>query len=256
MEKIKNKLCRGCFRELLINAFGACVKSGKTYYNSRCKTCCKNNIHRQSQSELDMQSGYKICIKCKLKKDISHFNFDSKHNIYRTKCKECKHSEYTPIPYQYEIDIKNGYKICTKCKAKKDLSRFTRPASLNGSYYPHCKDCRREYVLDRLHSNVQFRLKQTLSKRIWHSLKNKNIQKSKRTMELIGCDIPFLIKYLELQFKPGMTWDNYGKWHVDHIRPCISFDLQDTVQQKKCFHYTNLQPLWAYDNLSKGDKLI
>jgi hypothetical protein len=75
-------------------------------------------------------------------------------------------------------------------------------------------------------------------------------------MELIGCDVPFLLKYLESKFSNGMTWNNYGKWHVDHIKPCNSFDLQDIIQQKKCFHYTNLQPLWAYDNLSKGDKVI
>ena len=75
-----------------------------------------------------------------------------------------------------------------------------------------------------------------------------------RTMKLIGCDIPHLIKHLESNFKDGMTWDNYGKWHVDHIQPCISFDLEDINQQKKCFHYTNLQPLWAKENWLKGDK--
>ena len=60
--------------------------------------------------------------------------------------------------------------------------------------------------------------------------------------------------HLEAQFKPGMTWDNYGLkgWHVDHIRPCASFDLRDPEQQRRCFHYTNLQPLWAEENLKKG----
>ena len=51
-----------------------------------------------------------------------------------------------------------------------------------------------------------------------------------------------------------MSWGNYGKWHVDHIRPCASFNLVNEEEQKKCFHYTNLQPLWAKDNLSKGSK--
>lgn len=55
-----------------------------------------------------------------------------------------------------------------------------------------------------------------------------------------------------------MTWANYGKsgWHIDHIKPCASFDLSDPDQQKACFHYSNLQPLWAFDNLSKGAKLV
>ena len=62
--------------------------------------------------------------------------------------------------------------------------------------------------------------------------------------------------HLEKQFQPGMSWDNHGYdgWHVDHIRPCASFDLTDEEQVRKCFHYTNLQPLWAKDNLRKGSE--
>ena len=73
-------------------------------------------------------------------------------------------------------------------------------------------------------------------------------------MKLIGCSIESLKNYLEKQFKKDMTWHNHGLygWHIDHIRPCISFDLIKKSEQKKCFHYTNLQPLWAKENLSKG----
>ena len=63
------------------------------------------------------------------------------------------------------------------------------------------------------------------------------------------------MKHLQNQFKPGMTRDNYGLWHVDHIIPCASFDLTKLSEQEKCFHYTNLQPLWAIDNIKKGAKL-
>jgi hypothetical protein len=66
-----------------------------------------------------------------------------------------------------------------------------------------------------------------------------------------------LFKHLESKFTEGMSWSNYGYkgWHVDHIKPCASFDLSDPEEQKKCFHYTNLQPLWWYDNFKKGAKL-
>ena len=76
------------------------------------------------------------------------------------------------------------------------------------------------------------------------------------TINLLGTTVPNVIKYLEKKFKPGMTWENHGKWHIDHIRPCAHFDLTDTKQQLECFHYTNLQPLWAFDNMSKGAKII
>ena len=78
------------------------------------------------------------------------------------------------------------------------------------------------------------------------------------SINLLGDSILNVVKYLEKQFKPGMTWQNHGRdgWHIDHIIPCASFDLTDLEQQKKCFHYTNLQPLWALDNLSKGAKII
>ena len=77
-------------------------------------------------------------------------------------------------------------------------------------------------------------------------------KKSANTMVQLGCSRSFLLRHLKHQFLPGMTWDNYGEWHIDHIRPCASFDLTDPEQQKQCFHYTNLQPLWAVDNLRKG----
>ncbi len=78
--------------------------------------------------------------------------------------------------------------------------------------------------------------------------------KSAKTMVLIGCTREELMAHLESLFTDGMTWENYGRagWHVDHKRPCASFDLTDPEQQGACFHYTNLQPLWAVDNLSKG----
>lgn len=80
--------------------------------------------------------------------------------------------------------------------------------------------------------------------------------KAARTTELLGCDRETFIAHIEKRFKPGMTWDNWSMhgWHVDHVRPLISFDLNDPEQQKAAFHYTNLQPLWAVENILKGGK--
>ena len=78
--------------------------------------------------------------------------------------------------------------------------------------------------------------------------------KGGRAIELLGCSIDELKKYLETQFKPGMSWDNWSQdgWHIDHITPISFFDLAGSMQQKRCFNFINLQPMWAKENLSKG----
>ncbi len=78
--------------------------------------------------------------------------------------------------------------------------------------------------------------------------------KSGTIIGLLGCDILTLKQHLANKFTEGMSFDNYGTWHIDHIKPCISFDLSKEEEQKECFHYTNLQPLWAHDNLTKPRK--
>jgi hypothetical protein len=105
----------------------------------------------------------------------------------------------------------------------------------------------------RFQHDMHFRLKKLLSCRIRSALKG--INKLDTTKNLLGCSIVYLRKYLKEQFKPGMSWDNYGKWHIDHIKPCVSFDLSIPEEQRKCFYYKNLQPLWAKENQSKGGKL-
>lgn len=122
------------------------------------------------------------------------------------------------------------------------------------------KKARRAYEADKLENDISFYIKQVLKKRVNYALKTDagSIKKAGNFAELTGLDRKSLVIYLETLFKPGMTWENYGVhgWHIDHIKPCASFDLTDPEQQKQCFHYTNLQPLWAKDNLSKGAKIM
>lgn len=97
------------------------------------------------------------------------------------------------------------------------------------------------------------KLTSRLRRRVRHALARK--AKSKGTLKLLGCDGETLMKHLESLFKPGMSWLNRGSvWHIDHIRPCATFDLLKVSEQRKCFHYTNLQPLFAKENLKKGKK--
>lgn len=110
------------------------------------------------------------------------------------------------------------------------------------------------YARQRGRDDPQYRIRNALRGRVRSAVVAASATKSARTFTLIGCAIEQLKTHLESLFQPGMSWANYGKngWHIDHIRPCASFDLMDPEQQRLCFHYTNLQPLWWRDNCVKG----
>ncbi len=115
-----------------------------------------------------------------------------------------------------------------------------------------------EWERNYLAENINARIAKYIRSRVNTALKPKLGRKFNSSKELIGLNIDELKQYLESKFTEGMNWDNYGRkgWHVDHIRPCASFDLTDPEQQKQCFNYTNLQPLWAIDNLRKHKKYV
>ena len=117
---------------------------------------------------------------------------------------------------------------------------------------------REEYLKKRRKTDDLFKIIQNLRGRVKSVLKTQNAKKFKKTLDLIGCTPEFLKHYLESKFQEGMSWENYGKfgWHIDHIIPCSSFNMLLEEDQKKCFHYTNLQPLWWLDNLKKGNKIV
>jgi hypothetical protein len=128
------------------------------------------------------------------------------------------------------------------------------------AYRQRTKDERREYrrqwQANRMAVDPSFRLRSNLASLINTAIRKQFGAKASRTNTLIGCTITQLRQHLEAQFTDGMSWENYGRngWHIDHIRPCASFDLTDAEHQRQCFHYTNLQPLWAADNIRKGAK--
>ena len=109
------------------------------------------------------------------------------------------------------------------------------------------------YCLKRYSTDIKYKLKKNLQRRIIHAIKGET--KSASTMKLIGCTINELIIHLEKKFTKRMSWSNYGKWQIDHIIPCSRFNLIESSEQEKCFNYKNLQPLWKEDNLEKSNKL-
>ena len=113
---------------------------------------------------------------------------------------------------------------------------------------------KRKYDKEKRQTDPAYRLQCNLRSRIQQALKSTK-RHSNRTMKWTGCTIEFLKGWLESRFQPGMSWDNYNRhgWHVDHIIPCDFFDLTNLEEAHQCFHYSNLQPLWADDNLRKSN---
>jgi hypothetical protein len=192
----------------------------------------------------------KICSKCKIEKLESQFYKRINNRLYSC-CKEC-----------YKINLKKYYKTHkSEIKKYKQVYQQTNKIKIRNKKQINYqinkyKILKRNklYAQNKLKNNPYFRLIHNLRRRMLHALKGKN--KSAHTQELLGCDINTLHQYLESKFQLGMTWENQGfhGWHVDHIRPCSSFNLSDPIQQRVCFHFTNLQPLWAEDNLKKSNK--
>lgn len=101
----------------------------------------------------------------------------------------------------------------------------------------------------------QYAIASKLRSRVLSAVRSQGGKKAGSTMKLVGCSTSELISHLEGQFQPGMTWENHGSWHIDHKKPCASFNLVDPEEQRRCFHFSNLQPLWGVDNLKKGSKI-
>jgi hypothetical protein len=110
-----------------------------------------------------------------------------------------------------------------------------------------------EYSRNRRRNNPLYKLKNILRTRIYYFLKSKKFIKNKNTEEIIGCSYINFKEYLELLFKDNMSWENHGEWHIDHIIPLDSAENEEDII--KLCHYSNLQPLWANENLIKSNKI-
>jgi hypothetical protein len=149
----------------------------------------------------------------------------------------------------------NKDKINPRLKAWRSINR-EREKAQQKVYRKNNRDKIREIEKQSYanNKNINLKLSRSLRARLRSALKRNT--KSGSAVKDLGCTIDEFKIYLESKFQPGMAWDNYGYhgWHIDHIKPLASFDLSDRKQLLEACHYTNLQPLWAVDNLAKGDK--
>jgi hypothetical protein len=236
----------------------------------------------------------KICSKCKEEKNTSEFYLNPNNNKLRASCKICfsnickkyreknkekvkKYHEQYRITNQeiikekgriYREKNQEQIKIRQKETSKKYYQKNkevaierSRNFRLNNPNYS--KDYRErnpnysnEYRKKRITEDPLFKLSYSVRSRLHIFFTKNNITKKSKTFDFVGCSPEFLKEHIEKQFKDGMNWENYGRngWHIDHIIPLSSAKNEEEIY--KLCHYTNLQPLWANDNLSKGSKIL
>lgn len=173
-------------------------------------------------------------------------------------CSQCGKAYDSNTLYFYADNSKiDGLR--PNCKICHNIYLPRKTTRRNGVYnpQPHAQflNTVRIYERNKRKNDPVYRLKKSCRTRVNQALKG-GFYKFDKTFTLIGCSPEFLKSHLESQFQAGMSWENYGKWHVDHVKPCASFNLSAQEEQLKCFHYSNLQPLWAEDNIKKRDKEI
>lgn len=204
------------------------------------------------------------CTKCKINKPLNIKYFKKgKKNIYgfRPICKEC-----TRIEQQiYRQKNKNTLiqkrrlhytKIQDKVKLWNSISKKNKKIKmlLDLDFSLKIKKTYNERHMYRYRNDVLYKLRHRLRGRLRQVLK-KQIKKSK-FFDYIGCSLEELKIHIEKTFKPGMKWENHGEWHIDHIIPLTAFDLSINEELLKACHYSNLQALWAKDNIKKSNKII
>ena len=248
------KICTICNNEKVINEYYK-SKQGKNGIYSQCKECYKERARQWNKNNKEkvriQNKKYRIKniekikelskeyrktneIRIKERKDKWYNEHKEKVNKRRRKYREDNGNQVREGGRKYYANNKDRYRKSIE-KRKDKINQYQRNKRI---------------------TDINFKIKDNLRRRINAVINGSS--KSKPTLELLGCEIDVFKHFIEKKFAKEMNWDNYGRtgWHIDHIIPCSYFDLSKESEQKKCFHYTNLQPLWARDNIIKGDKII
>jgi len=275
------KICSKCKIEKSLNEFY--FNTNHNRHSAQCKICEKENrkIHRLNNIEKYKTKDKEYYDKNKeILNEKNRQRWEKNKNKYSLTAKKWREEnrEYN-LKKQKEYYENNKEKMSEynkergkkyynenkeKCnnRSKKNyennkesyLIRNKLNKEKNRDYY---RKLFRTWISNKRKTDEEFKIKCAYRNRIRLLIKTQKMKKLNHYIDLLGCTIGELKIHLESQFTDGMNWDNYGKygWHIDHIKPCASFDLTDPEEQKKCFHYSNLQPLWWIDNLKKGSKI-
>jgi hypothetical protein len=279
---VSEQKCKTCFLYKSISEF----KENKKGITLNCILCLeKKNVRKKKRINIITPTDSKVCPRCNVIKSLDKFK-ETKKGIQK-QCEECcifyknLNKEKRLIKLNDETNIVEGStKKCTRCLIIKEIINF------KSDRHKHCNECillHSEYLnknrcehgclnksacvkcqggstcehkkkkTECKDCNFTGYLYQKARKRIKHALKK---SKSKKSIEYLGCDIATFKEHLEKKFVDGMNWENYGKvWHIDHIIP-INYKNPTLEEVIERLHYLNTQPLWASENISKGNRYI
>jgi hypothetical protein len=210
----------------------------------------------------------KTCSKCENLKSFENFYKGKLYKDgYRNICKQCV-KQYEEENKESRKEYLKNYKEVNKENLKLKNKKYREYNSDKIIQWKEInKDCFKQYRKDnkvkisnylkkRLDNEPVFRFKNNVRRLILHSFKRgrRNFKKLDRTEVILGCKIEEFINHISKKFTEGMTLENHGEWHIDHIIPLATAKTKEDVIILN--HYTNLQPLWALDNLSKGSKIL
>lgn len=182
-------------------------------------------------------------------------------DLRKAKRRETSHRRYCEMRATDPEGVAKALERAAACTARRKLEDPEGYKRAKHESYMRRRDAHLAY--SKAHPRKRHNLPTTPKTRLESNLRNRLKElvaplshKSTKIHSLIGCTRTQLHSHLEVQFLPGQTWANYGTaWHVDHIMPAASYNLEVPEQQRACFHYTNLQPLWDEINMAKSDSI-
>jgi lipocalin len=234
------KNCTTCKVEKPLDAFYK-NKTKKDGVASQCKVCCK-----VSQKEYRLKNKEKIAVQDK----EYRLKNQEKLSVYGKEYR-LKNQEKISV-YDKEYNLKNQEKIAAyrkeyRLKNKEKIAVQDKERSSR----PEVRKRRNERFRDRYNNEILYRLMQLLRSAVYRTFKG--YSKPDTTMKLLYCTLEQFKSHIEKQFDVGMNWENQGEWHLDHIKPMNAFDLLDENEKRYCNHWSNFQPLWGPENISKQD---
>lgn len=250
------KQCNKCCQNLSESFFHKDkTKSDRLY--PVCKNCRRSDSalryekRKQRNSLIKIAVSSKKCTKCKTEKPSGQFNKSTlTPDGCAYHCKSCV-SEY------HKNRAKNNPEKITMQRIKYEEKHKDKISTKKKAYYQKNKfrilEKNRQWEKSARKTNRMFALRKVLRCRTSEAFRKKGFAKNSKTAEMLGSDWDTVMAHIESQFQEGMNWGNRGQWHIDHIKPLASAASEEELIA--LCHYTNLQPLWAADNLKKSDSL-